>query len=236
MKRRWKVVLFDLDDTLLHFDDYWQDSMLETFRQHPSTAGRDPGPLFEQLCRFNEHYVSLYHNQAITLRQFRNERVIETLRSFAIAMDEAEADRFNELHNAISRSFMRANPALLGQLTAWRRSYALGIVTNGTASWQQDKIRALGIEPLFPASCVVVSEDAGCEKPDPEIYRRALACFGVSPEEALFVGDSWKNDVQGPMKAGMQAVWYNRLGEALPEGEHEPYAVISRLDELDAIL
>ncbi|RAV14885.1 hypothetical protein DQG23_31130 [Paenibacillus contaminans] len=33
-----KLVLFDLDDTLLHFDDYWENSVKDAFRNHFFTS------------------------------------------------------------------------------------------------------------------------------------------------------------------------------------------------------
>jgi len=36
-----KLILFDLDDTLVHFEDYWAQSMVEAFRRHAATRDLD---------------------------------------------------------------------------------------------------------------------------------------------------------------------------------------------------
>ena len=40
-----------------------------------------------------------------------------------------------------------------------------------------------------------------------------LETLEVAPEEALFVGDSLKDDVKGPQAVGMRTCWVNRKGE-----------------------
>jgi HAD superfamily hydrolase (TIGR02253 family) len=227
-----KVVLFDLDDTLIHFDDYWKASLMETIRRHPATKSFDPDVLFERLREMNQVYEKLYHRQEISLRDFRNLRLIRALAGLNVEIDEHVADDFNALHQHISRHYMKANPELLQMLTRLRQTYALGVVTNGTSGWQRQKIEALGIQPLFSEEAVIISEEVGSEKPAPEIFREALARFRVRPEEAVFVGDSWENDVKGPMRIGMKAIWYNKKNETPPDGT-KPYGIIENIFELE---
>ena len=52
---------------------------------------------------------------------------------------------------------------------------------------------------------MVLSFREGCAKPEPEIYRRALARLSVKPAEAFFVDDRPEN-VAGALAAGMDAV------------------------------
>ena len=65
------------------------------------------------------------------------------------------------------------------------------------------------IDLLFPAlraifgDSIYVSAQFGLRKPDPEIYRRALAWLGAAPGESLFIDDSAAN-VAGAMQAGLQ--------------------------------
>ena len=65
---------------------------------------------------------------------------------------------------------------------------------------------------------VVFSSELGRRKPAPEIYRAALEALGVAPENALFVGDRVREDIQGPAALGMRTclVTYFRVDE----GDH----------------
>jgi putative hydrolase of the HAD superfamily len=64
---------------------------------------------------------------------------------------------------------------------------------------------------------VVTSADVRSAKPGPEVFLRALAVAGARPEEALHVGDSVANDVEGARAAGIRALLVARSGEVPPD-------------------
>ncbi|WP_010268619.1 HAD family hydrolase [Paenibacillus senegalensis] len=231
MTKSFELILFDLDDTLLYFEDYWEQGTKEAFRQFPITESLNADRLFETYQEYSAYYVEKYHQQEISIQQFRNNRFIRTLNDWGVNVDEAAAHRFNELYHEVSTRFMIAAPELSPLLDMLQRSYKLGIVTNGTREVQFDKLKALGIESYFPQGGVIISDDIGWEKPDPRIYEAALSFFAAQPETTLFVGDSWKNDVVGPGSLGIASIWLNKKGE--PAKQHPTlFATIERLDEL----
>ena len=59
---------------------------------------------------------------------------------------------------------------------------------------------------------VVSSAQAGAAKPDPAPFREALRLAGARAEEALHVGDSADNDVEGARAAGIRALLLVREG------------------------
>jgi putative hydrolase of the HAD superfamily len=59
---------------------------------------------------------------------------------------------------------------------------------------------------------VVYSAAVGTEKPDPRIFLETLAQLGVEPSEGLHVGDSLREDVEGALAAGMEALHLVRSG------------------------
>ena len=89
--------------------------------------------------------------------------------------------------------------------TLRQRNIKLGVITNGGAERQQRKLELLGISSWFEA--IVISDAEGVRKPDPEIFRRALARCSVEPSEAMFVGDHPDADIGGALNAGLRAVW-----------------------------
>jgi putative hydrolase of the HAD superfamily len=104
------------------------------------------------------------------------------------------------------------------------RGYRTGLISN----WDDRLpgiLEGLGLAPLLDP--VVVSFRVGAEKPDPRIYRTALAEARVPPHRALMVGDDDEADVAGAMAVGMRAV---RLGGDRPGPDGT--LVIHRLEEL----
>ncbi len=68
---------------------------------------------------------------------------------------------------------------------------------------------------------VTYSQEAGVEKPDPQIFALAMSRARCLPEEAIHVGDSWESDYLGAKRAGMTPVLVNRHGRPPPEGSLE---------------
>ena len=79
----------------------------------------------------------------------------------------------------------------------------LGVVSNSDGRVEEALVAA-GLRDCFDV--VLDSALVGVEKPDPAIFRAALAALGVAPAEALYVGDLYDVDVVGARAAGMEAV------------------------------
>lgn len=101
----------------------------------------------------------------------------------------------------------------------------LGIISNFD-SRLFSVIRGLGIAEAFDT--VTISSLAQAAKPAPKIFRLALDKHAVDPEEALHVGDSLQDDVEGARKAGLHAVLLDRQGRRHVSGVE----TISTLDGL----
>ena len=81
---------------------------------------------------------------------------------------------------------------------------------------------------------VFTSQSLEVYKPKPKFYTSILLELSLRPAEALFVGDSLTDDVQGPQGVGMRACWLNRKGAA-PKGVKPDYQIHS-LEQLPSVL
>lgn len=87
--------------------------------------------------------------------------------------------------------------------------FKLGVVSNGPID-VPDMLAQAGLSPHFDV--IVTSQAAAVEKPDPRIFMMALEPLGVSPHEALFVGDIYEVDVVGARAAGLLGILIDRDG------------------------
>ena len=110
----------------------------------------------------------------------------------------------------------------------------LGIITNGPADVQRDKVDLLQIRHLV--DFVIISGEFGTSKPDPEIYTEALKRAGAEPEETVFVGDSAEHDIAGAHASGLRSVWINRSGSAWRGVARPPDRQIRHIGELPGIV
>lgn len=78
----------------------------------------------------------------------------------------------------------------------------------------------------------VSAADAGASKPDPAVFRRALALGGCDPSQCLHVGDEPYLDVQAARDLGIAAVWVNRHDRPWPAGLPDPLLTVTDLHQL----
>ena len=85
-------------------------------------------------------------------------------------------------------------------------------------------------------SATVSSFEHGFMKPHPSIFSTALDRIGVTPRDAVMVGDSVRQDVEGALNAGMRAVLLDRAGTATARAAGLGVPVIRSLRELPNLL
>lgn len=113
---------------------------------------------------------------------------------------------------------------------------SLGLLSN--TFWAADvhdaDLARYGLLDLLPTR--LYSCEIGWLKPHPEAFRSALNALEVEPNEAVYVGDRLKTDIEPARRVGLWGVLINipfrdeRLGDVMPD------AVISELPELVKLL
>jgi putative hydrolase of the HAD superfamily len=230
-----RLILFDLDNTLLHLHEYWEESMKEAFKQTAVTSTIEINELYSIFKEQDELYCKLYDEGVISLWEFRRDRFIKTLEHFDRVATNEDAIQFHELFTSLTNHFIKPSAKLDHTLALLSEKYLIGIVTNGTPDFQRNKIKQMGIGRYFKDEHLFISEEVGYSKPAKEIYQLAMDTFHVAANEVVFVGDSLKNDVIGPMNHGMLAIWVNNHSEPLPD-DVTPFAIITEIEQLEQIL
>jgi putative hydrolase of the HAD superfamily len=169
-------------------------------------------------------YYRAHHDEASTWPALRDLRrrcaaVIEENLRTALPLDAVEA----ALLGAVRFRPYPEVPDALARLRA--RGARLAVVSNWDVSLH-DVLERTGLRSLVDA--VVISAELGAAKPDPAIFRAALARLGAAPGDALHVGDSVEHDVAGARAAGIEAVLVARDGAEAPDGVR----AVASLDEL----
>ena len=113
----------------------------------------------------------------------------------AITMDEDETELRSQLLQE-----------MLAELRT--RGIRTGVISNLGWSGEALADRLHRLLPEHAFEFVISSSDYGVRKPNPLIYRAALAKAGLSPEEVWFCGDQIDADVFGAQSVGIFPVWY----------------------------
>lgn len=95
----------------------------------------------------------------------------------------------------------------------------LGIISNFDGRLRMI-LEQLGISKFFRH--VVISSEAGADKPDPLIFRRALQLAGCDAADAVHVGDDPAKDWKGAAAAGMRVLQLDRPKNSLRDLLRQP--------------
>lgn len=198
MNLPYKILLMDLDDTILDFKKTEKEALRKAFGGYG--------------LELDDALVHAY--SAINLRCWKR------LERKEINKEELKALRFSEFLKLlpkppqvgveqINRDYMEA----LGSLTlplpgaedAVRKlaqSYRLAVITNGT-TWVQ-KLRFAGLSVRGCFERMFISDELGVQKPDPRFFEQVKEAMGeADASRYLVIGDSQTSDILGGIWAGM---------------------------------
>ena len=86
-----------------------------------------------------------------------------------------------------------------------RARLGIGLVSNGIRD-----LTEFVAHHRLDVDAIVDSRSHGRVKPHPTIFQAALVALGVTPEDAVMVGDSLEEDVEGARALGMRAILIDR--------------------------
>jgi putative hydrolase of the HAD superfamily len=230
-----KHLLLDLDDTLLDYSGGVEECWSAACTEGCAGGALDPAMLLTAIA---DSRRSFWDDPATHRRERVNmvgawTKIVERALAGLGRPDPALAATIARAFAARRRERMRLFPESLTCLRTWREAgIRLGMVTNGDASQQRDKIARHALADYFDV--IVIEGEFGAGKPDEVVYRHALETLRARPEETWMVGDHLDFDVAGAQRLGMRGIWIDRPSAGLPANcLVRPDRIIRSLDELE---
>jgi len=211
---RYKLILLDLDDTIFDF----QAGNRNAVNELAAELGLASPTIFDE---YQEHNHACW--AALERGEMNQETLhVERFRRFLSAKGRSDdpktvADRFAELLGRQAIPMSGAEE----MLAAVSARVAVVALTNGITVIQKARLARSPLTRFI--SRAVISQEVGASKPDPRIFEIALG--GVSPSDALMIGDSIASDILGAANAGIDSCWFNPKGKPCPENAHPTYEV-----------
>lgn len=226
---KYEIIIFDADETLFDFKKSEKKAFESTII--------DFGIEYEENYHFkvykeiNTAIWKELENGLITQKKLKTERFRRLSKKLNIQFNEVDFATLFMKHLSQASFLYEKSEELVKNLT---KNYRLTIITNGLSAVQDNRIKKSIIAEYFED--IVVSEEIGISKPNPQIFQHALNNINYTDKnKVLIVGDSLTSDIQGGINFGIDTCWFNPTMN-LNEVGIEPTYVISDLMELKDIL
>jgi putative hydrolase of the HAD superfamily len=200
-----RAVLFDVDFTLakpgplLGPEGYCRAGARRGLELDPARYEQARAAAVEDL----RHHPELEHDEEIWIRF--TEDIIRVMGGAGPAVSSLAIEVVRAWEHSTNFELYEDAPPVLRELK--RNGLKIGLVSNTSRD-----LRRFADTFSLEVDAVVSSGAHGKVKPDPSIFLVALEQLGVDAREAVMVGDSLTDDVEGARAIGMPALLLDREG------------------------
>lgn len=216
-----RAIFFDVNQTLVQQGLSFEQCFAEVWNDYSARWAAEDRPKADALW---EQYITRWQQRKKGRTTFKqlDELQQQCLReAFEALMIPASSGVLRSFMQDIRRLQVSAKsmaPQAAKTLETLSHTYRLAIISNSPRSEVLMMLQRFGLESYFPEERVFTAQKPADKKPAPYLFKTALQTMQLAPRQALMVGNSWKHDVCGAVKAGLDAVWLHP-GAAGPSAE-----------------
>lgn len=219
-----KALLFDLDNTLVDFMKM-KHAAVDAAVSAMIDAGLDL-PAEEA----DQRIWDIYKREGIEFQEVFDRFLIDRYGKIDYKIFASGVIAYRRAREAALVLYPHVKPTLVELV---RRGYRLAVISDAPAKQAWLRLCSLELQHLFETA--ITFEDTGERKPHPRPFRKALEALGVSPEEALMIGDWPERDVAGAKAVGIRTV-YARYGDVHEGIKPDADYTIDDISEIITIL
>ena len=211
---RYQAILFDLFGTLV--PSFCSDRFGECLDEMGQALGLESGDFPDSWVfeTYRERVAGVYGTVEANIRAICADK--------GITVTESQIEAATELRVASTRESLCPRSDAIDVLRELRsRGLLLAVISDCSAEvpaiWNETPFAEYFDVTVF--SCVI-----GTKKPDPRMYRQAFETLDVRPEDCLYVGDGFSQELSGAKRLGIHPVLIAVPGDPATESPTEEAA------------
>lgn len=223
-----KIVLIDIDNTLLDFNKCASFSMRKAFDDAGLTA---PDNLESEFHKVNNALWLGIEKGNVTKEELHDNRWNMILKNIGTEYDGVILEKLFRKYLNESREPVDGAVEILKYLSSKYRVFA---ASNAFYSQQSKRLKMSGMSEYIED--IFVSEKIGFEKPAREYFDKCFELMGNPiKDEVIIVGDSLTADIGGGASYGIKTCWFNPNGDRAPRNYKIDY-IVNSLKEIEKYL
>ena len=191
MMPKYRVVVFDLDDTLYKEVDFLKSAYREIAERAEMEWGC-PADIYQKMMFWREIGENVF-GKLITESNMKTS-VGDLLTMYRSHIPKCQLEE--QTQNVLSQL---------------KLSCVLGIITDGRSLTQRNKIKALALDTFIDEANVLISEETGYEKPSEEPFRFFMSKYPQC--HYYYVGDNPAKDFYSPNRLGWDTICLSDNGQ-----------------------
>lgn len=219
----YKVILFDLDDTLYLERDYIYSGYRDVANFIEKKYNLCPNDLYFKMIElskesYNNVFDRLFEYYKIKIENEEIKEIIEHYKQHFPNINLCE-DSKKIIDNLL------------------KKEIKLGLITDGDSIQQRNKIKALDIEKYFQK--IIITDELGVNrkfwKPNKKAFELMIEFFKEDPKKMLYIGDNLEKDPFGALEVGIGFIQISRKG-AIKKYSKKKYYFGENLSEIFGVI
>ena len=196
--------LFDCDDTL--YDLSWPfRCCIEDFQM--PIESKDLLTFYACYRQHGDAIFPLVQEGRMSVDESGAYRIQKACQDHGIEMTKAQALKFQERYRFYQSKIQMSS--VFHQFFSTSKS-EMAVLTNGEDGHQRNKVHTLRVTDYIPEDHIFTSGQIGYRKPDSKAFQYVMDSLQDQPQNWLYIGDSYINDMEGAKKAGLHTLYFNR--------------------------
>lgn len=212
-----KAICFDLNETLIHQGFTFEQAFRSVWNDY---AGRGLSDRNNTDIIWEQYQDQWQLHKKTKSSELSFDHLQEQCLKNAITMQQMPVHLgfANDFFQLVRKQRLAGKTLAQGVETTLRalsQNFKLAIISNSPHSEVDVLLERFHLKSYFSEERIFTAHKLSDKKPGFLIFKTALQTLDLMPRQAVMVGNSWKHDICGAVKAGLDAVWLRSHQESL---------------------